>query len=110
MKTGLDPGILRHRLYVEAPYEVPDGAGGVTRAFETVGLVWGLIEPLGGTELLAEERLVQRLTHRIILRRFAGLTAAHRLRKGARLFDIRAIREDVPARSYLTLLAEEVAP
>ena len=42
MKTGLDPGILRHRLYVEAPYEVPDGAGGVTRAFETVGLVWGL--------------------------------------------------------------------
>lgn len=110
MTTGLDPGTLRHRLYVEAPYEVPDGMGGVTRAFETVGLVWGLIAPLGGTEALTEDRLAQRLTHRIVIRRFAGLTAAHRLRKGARLFDIRAIREDVPVRSYLTLFAEEVTP
>ncbi len=107
---GLDPGILRHRLYVEAPYEVPDGAGGTARAFETVGLVWGLIEPLGGTEALAEERLVQRLTHRIVIRRFAGLTAAHRLRKGTRIFDIRAIREDVPVRACLTLFAEEIQP
>ena len=103
-------GIFRHRLFVEAPYETPDGAGGVTRSFETVGLVWGLIEPLGGTEALAEDRLAQRLTHRITIRAFAGLTAAHRMRKGARFYEIRAIREDVPARRLMSLHCEEIAP
>ena len=106
----MNPGAFRHRLYVEAPYELPDGAGGVTRAFETVGLVWGLIEPLGGTEALAEDRLVQRITHRITIRAFSGLTAAHRMRKGARLFEIRAIRADVPARRLMSLHCEETAP
>lgn len=106
----MNPGAFRHRLYVEAPYELPDGAGGVTRAFETAGLIWGLIEPLGGTEVLSEDRLVQRLSHRITIRAFAGLTAAHRLRKGSRLFEIRAIREDVPARRLMSLHCEEIAP
>lgn len=106
----MNPGSFRHRLFVEAPYETPDGSGGVTRAFETVGLIWGLIEPVGGTEMLAEHRLVQRVSHRITIRAFTGLTAAHRMRKGARLFEIRAIREDVPARRLMSLHCEEIAP
>lgn len=106
----MNPGDFRHRLYVEAPYEVPDGAGGVARAYETLALVWGLIEPLGGTEAMREERLAQRLTHRITIRAFTSLTAAHRLRKGARIFEIRAIREDVPARRLMSLHCEEIAP
>jgi SPP1 family predicted phage head-tail adaptor len=106
----MNPGNFRHRLYVEAPYELPDGAGGVTRAFETVGLIWGLVEPMGGTEVLSEDRLVQRMTHRITIRAFSGLTAAHRLRRGGRLFEIRAISEDVPARRLMSLHCEETAP
>lgn len=106
----MNPGAFRHRLFVEAPYETPDGAGGVTRAFETVGLIWGLIEPMGGTEAMSQDRLAQRLTHRITIRAFTGLTAAHRLRKGARLFEIRAISADVPARRLMTLSCEEIAP
>jgi head-tail adaptor len=103
-------GTLRHRLTVEAPVEAADGAGGVARTFSPVGQIWGLIRPVGGTELRAEERLVQRLTHSIVIRPFAGLTAAHRLRKGARVFDIRAIREDTPSRLYATCHCEEIAP
>jgi SPP1 family predicted phage head-tail adaptor len=103
-------GTLRHRLTVEAPVETADGAGGVTRSFEAVGQIWGLISPLGGSEVRAEERLVQRLTHSIVIRRHAGLTAAHRLRKGARLFDIRSIREDTPSRLYSTCHCEETLP
>lgn len=106
----MNPGAFRHRLYVEAPYETPDGVGGVTRAFETLALVWGLIEPLGGTEAMSQDRLAQRLTHRVTIRAFSGLTAAHRLRKGQRLFEIRTIREDVPARRLMTLQCEEIAP
>jgi head-tail adaptor len=103
-------GSLRHRLTVEAPVEVADGAGGVARTFQPVGQIWGLISPLGGAETRAEERLVQRLSHRIVIRPFAGLTAAHRLRKGSRLFDIRAIREDTPSRLYATCHCEETLP
>lgn len=106
----MNPGAFRHRLYVEAPYEQPDGAGGVTRAFETVGLIWGLIEPMGGAEALSEDRLVQRLTHRITIRAFSGLTAAHRLRKGPRTFEIRTINEDAPARRLMSLSCQEIAP
>ncbi|MBL8568724.1 MAG: head-tail adaptor protein [Phreatobacter sp.] len=103
-------GTLRHRLTVEAPAEIADGAGGVARTFAAVGEIWGLIQPMGGTETRAEERLVQRLTHAIVIRPFAGLSAAHRLRKGARIFDIRAIREDTPSRLYATCHCEEIAP
>jgi head-tail adaptor len=106
----MNPGDFRHRLYVEAPYEIPDGAGGVTRAFETLALIWGLIEPLGGSEAPGQDRLAQRLTHRITIRAFSGLTAAHRLRKGERLFEIRTIRADVPGRRLMTLSCEEIAP
>lgn len=103
-------GTLRHRLTVEAPVEAADGAGGVARTFAPVGQIWGLIQPMGGTEVRAEERQVQRLTHAIVIRPFAGLTAAHRLRKGARVFDIRAIREGTPSRLYATCHCEEIAP
>jgi SPP1 family predicted phage head-tail adaptor len=103
-------GTLRHRLTVEVPVEIADGAGGVARTFASVGQIWGLIRPMGGTEVRAEERLVQRLTHSIVIRPFAGLTAAHRLRKGARVFDIRAVREDTPSRLYATCHCEEIAP
>jgi head-tail adaptor len=106
----MNPGAFRHRLVVEAPAETPDGSGGVTRSFTAVGTVWGLIEPTGGTELRTEDRLVQRLTHRITLRAFSGLTAAHRLRRGTRLFEIRTIREDVPAIRFVTCHCEEIAP
>jgi head-tail adaptor len=106
----MNPGAFRHRLGIEAPIETPDGAGGVTRSFEQIATVWGLIEPLGGTETRAEDRLVQRLTHRITLRAYSGLTAAHRFRRGQRLFEIRAIREDVPAIRCLTCHCEEIAP
>lgn len=107
---GTNIGAFRHRLHVEAPVETADGAGGTVRSFEAVAQIWGLIEPMGGAEVRAEDRLVQRLTHRIAIRAFAGLTAAHRLRKGARIFEIRAIREDIPARGYLSCHCEEIAP
>lgn len=103
-------GTFRHRLVIEAPVETPDEAGGVTRSFEAVATVWGRIEPSGGDELRLQDRLLQRLTHRIVLRAQSGLTAAHRLRHGARLFDIRAIRQDVPARRFITCDCEENAP
>lgn len=103
-------GTLRHRLVIEAPVETPDEAGGVSREFEAVATVWGRIEPTGGDEARLEDRLLQRLTHRVVLRARPTLTAAHRLRHGARLFDICAIRQDVPARRFIACDCEENAP
>lgn len=108
--SGFNPGVLRHRLVLEAPVEVPDGSGGSIRSFAAEAEIWGLIQPMGGTEVRQQDRLTQRLTHRILIRRRDGLSAAHRLRRGARLFDIRAVLEDVPRRGYLTCQCEESAP
>ncbi|WP_439573053.1 phage head closure protein [Phreatobacter sp.] len=108
--SGVNPGVLRHRLLLEGPVETPDGSGGTVRSFAGEASLWGLIQPLGGTEARQQDRLAQRLTHRILLRRREGLTAAHRLRRGTRLFDIRAVLEDVPKRGYLTCHCEETSP
>lgn len=108
--SGFNPGVLRHRLVLEAPVETPDGSGGTVRGFAPEAELWGLIQPMGGTEARRQDRLAQRLTHRVLIRRRGGLTAAHRLRRGARLFDIRAVLEDVPRRGYLTCQCEETAP
>lgn len=109
-ETRVNPGALRHYLTIERPLEVPDGAGGMSRAFVMLDAVWGLIEPMSGTELRSEDRLVQRLTQRITIRTFPGLTAAHRFTRCGRAYEIRAVREDVPARGYMTCHCEETLP
>ena len=40
------PGDLNRRLSLQAPDESTDGAGGVTRSFATVALVWAQVTPL----------------------------------------------------------------
>ncbi|MEI8144255.1 MAG: phage head closure protein [Alphaproteobacteria bacterium] len=106
----MTPGDMRHRLVVEAPVEMPDGAGGVTRSYQAIATVWAEIEAVDGAERRLEDRLVQRNTFRITLRALAGLTAAHRFRKGDRIFDIHAIKELPPAGRYLQCEAEETTP
>ena len=95
---------LNTRLLIEAPHEVPDGAGGVARTYVSMGRVWAKLVPLAmDARVIAGESLGV-LTHRATVRARADLTTAHRLRLGARRFRIRALRE---ADRFLELLLEE---
>ena len=81
---GRSVGALRRRLLLEAPVEIPDGAGGQLRSFETIAAVWAQVEWLSGNERWRGERPEQAASHRVTLRWRADVDAGQRLRDGAR--------------------------
>ncbi|MFK8252230.1 head-tail adaptor protein [Ancylobacter terrae] len=85
-------GELRHRLVHETPVEVPDGMGGVTRAFLAVDALWGAIETAAAPEVMAD-RPGAVLTHTVSVRAPATLAPGDRLRLGARIFVIEAVSD-----------------
>lgn len=103
-------GALRTRLVLEAPTESPDGAGGVTRRFDAMMVVWGKVSLLKGSETLVAGVPGQVLSHRVTLRWRSGVTAAMRLRLGARILAIRAVYDPGEARRTLVCLCQEVSP
>ena len=104
-----DPGRLRRPLTLEAPTEMPDGSGGVTRSYSTIATVFADVTALALDEQVKAERLGPRVSHRIMIRRRTGLTTTHRLRMPGRTFRILAVAEADAAGRYLTLdCAEEL--
>jgi SPP1 family predicted phage head-tail adaptor len=103
-------GRLRQRLTLEAPAEVDDGAGGVSRSFVALATVWAAVIPTAAVEIAEADRVSQRVTHRITLRWRAGVTAAMRFTKGARVWRIMAATDPDGTRRRLDCLAEEVSP
>lgn len=106
----IDPGLLRSRLAVEAPMETDDGAGGVSRSYETIATVWAEVTPVSAARAIEAERTGARVTHRIAIRYFGGITTKHRLRDGDRLFRIVSLRDRDGRKRFLSIEAEELVP
>lgn len=102
-------GALRRRLLLEAPVEMPDGAGGRLTVFETVAAVWAQVEWLSGNERWRGDRPEQAASHRITLRWRAGVDTGQRLRDGDQVFDIRTVGDPDGGRRRLVCLVEEVS-
>jgi SPP1 family predicted phage head-tail adaptor len=100
-----DPGQLNRRLTLEAPVETDDGAGGVARSFTAVATLWAEVTPVAARGEVQAAALGATVTHRIALRFRADITLRHRLRDGARVFRIVAMRER--HRRFLDIDAEE---
>ncbi|MBX9874523.1 MAG: phage head closure protein [Beijerinckiaceae bacterium] len=103
-------GALRRRLLLEAAVTTPDGLGGTTQVYETVGAVWAQLEWIAGGERWRRGRPEQVATHRVTLRWRAGVDAGQRLRDGDRLFDIRAVADPDGGRRRLVCLVQEIGP
>lgn len=104
-----DPvGRLRRRIAIEAPVDSPDGAGGVTRTWETAGTVWGAVEPVGAGFRFAAEQADQAVTHRITLRAGPDLSIRHRLRDGTLTYEIRSVHTADAEARFLVALTEEM--
>jgi SPP1 family predicted phage head-tail adaptor len=110
MGNSLDPGVLNARLVLERPEETPDGQGGVVLGHSAVATVWAFIEPLGAKAGEAAGTLRVAVTHRIRLRWRGDLAGGMRLRKGARLFEIRAFCDPDETGRYLVCDCEEIKP
>ena len=101
----IDPGALDRRLVLEAPTETADGAGGVVRMYQSLATLWASVEPVAARGELVAAQLGATVTHRIVVRYRTDITTRHRLRDGARLFRIVAIRER--GKRFLEIQAEE---
>jgi SPP1 family predicted phage head-tail adaptor len=101
----IDPGQLNRRLTLEAPVDIDDGAGGVIRSFAAVATLWAQVEPVSARGEVAADALGASVTHRIALRYSSDITLRHRLRDGARIYRIVAMRER--HRRFLDIDAEE---
>lgn len=105
-----NPGLLRHRLALEAPVEIADGAGGVARSYSAVATLWAEVTPVSAALALEAERLGARITHRIGVRFSDDITTKHRFRDGDRIFRIVSLRDRDGRKRFLTIEAEEIIP
>jgi SPP1 family predicted phage head-tail adaptor len=103
-------GNLRHLVTLEIPSATPDGAGGQSMVWQTLVQVWAEITPLAAEEITSADQVEARATHRIRIRWRSDVTAAMRVRLGARLFAIRGVTDQGERGRYLVLLCEEGAP
>jgi SPP1 family predicted phage head-tail adaptor len=101
-----DPGALRHRLVLEAPVESADGAGGVTRDYAAIATLWAAVTPIAARPAVVADAAGATVTHRIVIRAGPDVTTRHRLRDGARTFQVVALRED-ERRRFLLIEARE---
>ena len=99
-------GRLDRRLVLEAPAETDDGAGGVTRSYETVTTLWAQVTPMRARSDGAADSLAALVTHRVVIRAPRTLTTLNRFRDGTRIFRIVAFRESADRR-FLEIDAEE---
>lgn len=84
-----------------------DDIGGYDNAWSLVVQTWMAIEPLRGLEAIGGQQIEARVTHKVTLRYFPGITAAMRVNFGGRLFNIRDVRVLREVRHVMELMCEE---
>lgn len=97
---------LNRRLTLEAPTESDDGAGGVTRDYAAVAVVWAHVAPQAAHADVTAASLCARLRWRIVIRRREDITTRHRFREGERIYQIVAARQTADRR-FTEIEAEE---
>jgi SPP1 family predicted phage head-tail adaptor len=103
----IDAGRLTARLVLEEPQATDDGQGGADVTFSEIARVWALVEPKTFGEEMKGPGLVSEVTHQVTLRARGDLRPGQRLRKGARIFVILAVRDlDETGRFALALCRE----
>lgn len=106
---------LNRLLILEAPKRLPDGAGGYTEVWQSLGSVWAQVTLRTGRETEVQDTAISSASFRVTLRAtpFEAPDRPrpnHRFRDGARVYRINAVAETDDFGRYLTCFAtEEVA-
>ena len=106
----MQAGRLRYRVDVQRPVEARDDLGGVVQSWETAQTVWCDVEPLRAKELFEAAKIEARLSHRLTLRQYPGLTSTWRLRLAGttRVFQPYSVRDVHERRRTMEVLAMEL--
>lgn len=100
-------GPLRHRVTIQFEEQQSDGAGGYLPLLRDLDTVWASIQPISGNEALVARQLQDTVTHKVVMRYRAGVTAAMCLKFGTRMFNIREVRNLDERNHTLELRCEE---
>ncbi len=118
MRAALRPWgaapVLNRRLVLEEEARVPDGAGGWSREWRAVAVLWASVRARSAREVEEGERGRSRVSHRVVVRAAAPGAPARpradqRFRDGERVLRIRGVGEADPRGRYLVAWAEEEA-
>lgn len=101
-----DIGALNRRLVLEAPAETGDGTGGIVRTYEAVATLWAHVMPVSARDDISADSLGAVLRRRIVIRARGDISTRHRLRDGARVYRVVAVRESF-GRRFLEIDVEE---
>ena len=102
MTPTLAAGHLRQRVAVQTKTEERDASGGVVEAWVTEGQRWACVEPLRGKELFEAQAVDARLTVKVGMRYYAGLSPTQRFLYGTRVLNIVSV-VNVAERSIQTI-------
>lgn len=87
-------GDFRTRLMLQAPVEIGDGQGGMTRSYADVRKVWAKVTPLAARENVVADDAGAAQRVRIETRAPLALSLRHRLVDGGAIYRIASYRSD----------------
>lgn len=108
-KRRVTAGDLRRRVSIETYTTTRDSIGGETKTAATLATVWASIEPLFGMEIKEAGRILSDVTHQIVIRYRADVTAKMRVVYGSRKFDIFSVQHDEESQRMTYLDCKEHA-
>jgi len=77
-KKRIPIGNLRHRITIEENTPTVNTHGDSIDDWDSIGQVWGSIDPFSGTETDSAGQIIATHSHTIILRYWEGLNSRHR--------------------------------
>ncbi len=100
-------GELRHRLVVERPQRISDGAGGAAISWLEVATIWANVQPVSAGEHRTAGQRFEKTSHRITLRFRSDVDATMRFVGNGRIFDIEAIINEAERDQWLVCFCVE---
>ena len=106
--TFLDPGMLRHRIRIEALTDAPDGAGGFKENWQETAECFAQVEPLSVKQNFTADQADERATHRITIRYRQDVQSGQRFVFDSRSFRIVTVHDPDETKRYLICRTEEI--
>lgn len=100
-------GRLRHRLTLQSKVETRNSYGEAVISWTTQKVVWGAIEPLAGSEYLAQQQLQSEVAVRIVIRYYSGVDTTWRVQSGGKTYAIESVINENERDRTLVLMCKQ---
>jgi len=100
-------GKLRHKVELQSVHRTKNGYMDDIDNWTTFATQWASIEPIRGTQALIAQQIEAEMTHRLIIRYNASMTADCRVKTDGRIFTIVSVRDIDERRRHQELMCKE---